>query len=47
METTLTNHNADTRRGLIFTVQLDNGETVWLPDLAYLENLLRQAQLHK
>jgi chemosensory pili system protein ChpC len=46
-EATLTNHNIDARRGLTFTVQLDNAETVWLPDLSYLENLLRQAQLHK
>ncbi|MEN8215790.1 MAG: chemotaxis protein CheW [Pseudomonadota bacterium] len=40
-EESLTNPSANVRSGVVFQVKVDNTETAWLPDLTYLENLLR------
>ena len=39
-ENTLTDPSANVSPGLVFKVKVKNRETAWLPDLAYLENLL-------
>jgi len=43
-EESLTNSNANTHRGTVFNVTLQD-QTALLPDLTYLENLLKNAQL--
>ena len=43
-EAELTHSNAEVRMGLVFSATY-NDETVWLPDLNYLENLLRKFPL--
>ncbi|RKZ92353.1 MAG: hypothetical protein DRR19_04455 [Candidatus Parabeggiatoa sp. nov. 1] len=43
-EADLTNSNAEERMGLVSSVMY-NEDTVWLPDLTYLENLLRKFPL--
>jgi chemosensory pili system protein ChpC len=40
-EESLTNPSANVRTGVVFKVKIDNTETAWLPDLTYLENLLK------
>ena len=41
-EDSLTNPGVETRPGLVFSVTINNKETAWLPDLVYLETLLRK-----
>jgi chemosensory pili system protein ChpC len=41
-ESSLSNPGVETRPGLVFSAIINNRETVWLPDLGYLENLLRK-----
>ncbi|HEW97842.1 MAG: hypothetical protein DRR16_25065 [Candidatus Parabeggiatoa sp. nov. 3] len=43
-EESLTNSNANTHRGTVFNVTLQD-KTALLPDLTYLENILKNAQL--
>jgi chemosensory pili system protein ChpC len=46
-EENITHPNVDARRGLIFNIKINHQESVWLPDLSYLENLLRQFKMHQ
>jgi len=43
-EESLTKPNPDTHRGTVFNVTVQDNETALLPDLTYLENLLKNAQ---
>lgn len=43
-ESSLSNPGVETRPGLVFSAIINNKETAWLPDLGYLENLLRKVQ---
>ncbi len=46
-EETLNNFTAGDRSGIVFNTEINQQESAWIPDLTYLENLLRkyQAQL--
>ncbi|MDM8559840.1 chemotaxis protein CheW [Candidatus Parabeggiatoa sp. HSG14] len=43
-EETLINPNTDIHTGVAFQVTIKNKETVWLPDLTYLETVLKKSQ---
>jgi chemosensory pili system protein ChpC len=45
MEETLFNPLTKVRTGVVFNVKVDNSEIAWVPDLTYLENLLKNSQL--
>jgi chemosensory pili system protein ChpC len=44
-EESLNNNNAEIQRGSVFNVTIQDNETALLPDLTYLENLLKNAPL--
>jgi len=46
-EENITDPNTDARRGIAFNVKINQQESAWLPDLNYLENLLRQFKMHQ
>ncbi|OQW91931.1 MAG: hypothetical protein BWK79_15775 [Beggiatoa sp. IS2] len=41
-EAHLAHVNEEKRTGFVFTVKINQQETAWIPDLTYLENLLRK-----
>ncbi len=45
-EAGLTHFVPSERNGIVFQVEIDQQGTAWIPDLTYLENLLRKYQSH-